>query len=129
MDDVAQAQLRVPFGNVLTVPNEPLVIPPVGALGAHIEGVVVEATQHGVPTDRLVWCLAVPAREAVVARVALPAWRSRTGWTAIIDDLMAVISWGQWADHPMGRSTNKDPGLGDKRRSQGGSGCLMCAHA
>jgi hypothetical protein len=74
----------------------------IAAHGALVEGVLFEADRAGRRTDRIVWCLAVPTGGdiAVIGRVAVPAFASRSRWRVELEQLAAVAAWGDWAEVP-----------------------------
>lgn len=153
-DDLAD--IRLPFGRVLVIPAEPIVLegtgpgtadearmiaeidtdfrrlarrvrvaedygthyrqnPDVGDLlriyGAHIEGVVVEADQSGRPTNRVVWCVAIPTADstAVLFRLPIVGLASKSPLRDIVDQLSAVVAWGHWGEHPVDDELTAQP--------------------
>lgn len=74
--------------------------PTLGAIiasrGARVEGLLLIGDDDGTVDDRFAWCVAVPGRAGNLARVVLPALRSKTAWKPQIDNLIAAVAWADW---------------------------------
>lgn len=83
--------------------------------GGYVEAVVLEADAAGRPTDRVVWCIAIPTRngDGIITRTVVPALASRSVWADQLDYIATVVAFGDWTEHPTDDApTTKGPGPG-----------------
>lgn len=73
---------------------------PAGLVDVAVDGAVLLADDEGRPSDLMVWALAAtPPASAVRSRpirLLAPALRSRSDLADAVDNLLAVVAWGDW---------------------------------
>ncbi|WIX84271.1 hypothetical protein QRX50_20730 [Amycolatopsis carbonis] len=84
--------------------------------GGYVEGVLLTADDHGVPGDDVAWCVAIYHPTGLpLARVAIPASRTRAQWRRPLGNLIAGIAlscWHEAQDLPARLSDHPAPGIG-----------------
>ncbi|MGI5165626.1 hypothetical protein ACQEU3_14820 [Spirillospora sp. CA-253888] len=85
-------------------------VPPLSCMltvrGARVEGLLLLGDTMGRLSDDFAWCLAIPSDAGGVhARVVVPAKRSRTAWSSVVENFAAACAWADWHE--------ADSGLGE----------------
>lgn len=65
--------------------------------GAQIEGLLLLGDELNQPEDVFAWCLRIPDQYGTsLARITVPALRSKTAHRQLVDNITAVTAWAHW---------------------------------